>query len=47
MSAVEYEKRDSFVEQPSRHDDVEIILGESCVLLINSSIADSMIFLLN
>jgi len=35
-----------FVEPPSRRDDVGIILEESCVLLINSSIAGSIILLL-
>jgi len=44
MTVVEYEKWDSFVEPPSRCDDVEIILGESCVLLINSSVAGYIIF---
>ena len=38
-----YEKWDSFVEPSSRRDDVGIILGESCVLLISSSIAGSII----
>ena len=43
MTAIEYEKSDSFVESSSRRDDVRIILGESFVLLINSSIAGSII----
>ena len=46
MTTVEYMKWDSFVEPPSWRDDVGIILGESCVLLTNSSIADSVILLL-
>jgi len=33
-----------FMEPPSQCDDVGIILGESCVLLINSSIANAIIF---
>jgi len=44
---VEYLKLDSFMELPSRHDDVGIILGESCVLLIISSVAGSIILFLN
>jgi len=43
MTTVECEKLDSFVEPPSRRDDIGIILGKSCVLLINSSIAGSII----
>jgi len=43
MTAIEYEKSDSFGESSSRRDDVRIILGESFVLLINSSIAGSII----
>ena len=31
------------MELPSQHDDIGIILGESCVLLINSSVAGSII----
>jgi len=31
------------VEPPSRRDDDEIILGENCVLLINSFVAGSII----
>jgi len=43
MTAVEYKKWDSFVEPPSQPDDFGIILGESCVFLINSSIVGSII----
>ena len=43
MTAIECKKWDSIVEPPSRRDDVGIILGESCVLLINSSIVSSII----
>ena len=46
MTAVDDEEWDSFVEPSSRRDDIEIILGESCILLINSSIAGSIIILL-
>ena len=46
MTVVEDKERDSFVEPSSRRDDVGIILGESCVLLINSSIAGFVILLL-
>ena len=31
------------MEPPSRRDDVGIILGENCVLLINSSVVGSII----
>jgi len=33
------------VEPPSRRDDVGIILGESCVLLINSFVVGSIVLL--
>jgi len=41
---VEYTKWDSFVELLSQRDDVGIILGESPVLLINSSVPGSILF---
>ena len=44
QTTLEYAKWDSFVEPPSQHDDVGIILGESCVLLINSSVAGFVVF---
>jgi len=42
-TTVEYMKWDSFREPPSQHDDVRIILGESCVLLINTFVASFII----
>ena len=47
MTVVEDKERDSFVEPSSRRDDVGIILGESCVLLINSFIVGSITLVLN
>ena len=46
MTTVEDEEWDSFVEPPSRRNDIEIILRESCLLLINSSIVGFVILLL-
>jgi len=46
MTTVEDEEWDSFVEPPSQRNDIEIILRESCLLLINSSIVGFVILLL-